>query len=158
MKSTRRSWQIAGILIALLVGMALAAEEHELTTVELETASTEYEGPESLAEQVRYSEPFSAAGGVRVEVEAKDAEVYVSLVDSEEQVRELSAWVSDRETLSFGRVPEQSYRLRVAARSRHDHPLRVRALTGGFSPTLLAIAVFLLLVPPLSWTLRRNLR
>lgn len=152
------AWRVAAILLALLVGMALAADERELIAVELESTSTEWEGPESLADQVRYSEPFEAGGVVRVELEGRDADVTVSLVDSEQQVREIAVWVHRRETASFGRVPDERYRLRVAARSRDDHPLVVRALTGGFSPTLLAIAVLLLLAPPLGWTLRRKLR
>ena len=155
---TRRNVYVAGVLLAFLVGTALASEEHELVVVELESTDVPFEGPESLAEQIRYSEPFAASGGVHVEITGKDADVHVSLIDSEQSVREARAWVSERETLSFGRVPEERYRLRVTAHSSHDRPLRVRALTGGFSPLLLAIAVFSLLLPPLGWTLRRHLR
>ena len=151
----KRAWQVAAILLAFLVGGVLASEEHELAVVELD-ATGAYEGPESLADQVRYSDAFTVEGGVHVEVQARDAEVHVSLVDSKQHVREARAWVDERERLSFGRVPSERYRLRVTARSAR--PLRVRALTGGFSPTLLAIAVFLVLLPPLYWTLRRNLR
>lgn len=154
----KRTWQVAAVLVAFLIGSVLASKERELVVVELDAADTPYEEPESLAERVRYSEPFAAEGGVRVEVRADDADVHVSLVDSEERVREARVWVDEKETLSFGRVPSERYRLRVTAHSSRAGPVRVRTFTGGFSPMLLAIALFLLLVVPLSWTLRRNLR
>lgn len=151
----KRSWQVAALLLAFLIGSALASEERELVRVELEPSDA-YEGPESLAEHVRYSEPFDAGGGVRVNVHARAADVLVSLVDEHDEVREARAWVDSRETLSFGRVPEGRYRLRLVARS--SDLVHAHAVSGGFSPGLLALAVLLVLVPPLSWTLRRNLR
>ena len=153
--SARRLWAVAALCLAFLGGTVLAAEEHELVSVELAPAEP-YDGPESLAHLIRYSEPFAVEGGIRVEVIAREADVHVALVDSSDGVREAQAWVRERERLSFGRVPHDEYRLRITASS--GSAVRARALTGGFSPVLLAIAVLALLSPPLFWTLRRNLR
>ncbi len=152
-----RIWKVAAVLVAFLIGGALGAEEHELLNFQVQPTDRAYEGPESLAEQVRYSETFEADGGLRVEVQAQRADVHLALVDGQDRVREAETWVRDRTVVGFGRVPESEYRLRVVARSSHG-PARFRVLSGGFSPTLLAIALFLLLAPPLGWTLRRNLR
>ena len=166
----KRHAGVLALAFALLAGLgvvtALAPGARTLTTLEVEpTAQLPVSGGERLARAVRYSAPFTLGrrSTVRVALEGDHGGVLLSLVDEEEQVREIAVKPgAGVEATRFGAVEAGTHRLRVVAEPprppARPGPLWVRVSTGGRPWGLFGLAALLVLVPPLALALRSGRR
>ena len=149
-------------LLTLALGAVTFAQPgaRELTTLTAPTGAAAGVGGERLARAVRYAElQLPERSTLRVDIRGAHGGVLLSLVDDRDRVREVRV-TEDEAVGRFGAVEPGAYSLRVLAAPpeppQSGDSVTLRVTTGGRPWALFAVAVLLILAPPLVLAARKR--
>jgi hypothetical protein len=154
---------VASVLLTVLAVITWARPPtRELTSLTAPTSLAAAVGGERLAEAVRYADlRVNATGTLRVAVRGDHGGVLLSLVDADDQVREVQ--LEQGESIArFGAVEPGAYAIRALAAPPEPpatgDAVTIRVMTGGRPWALFGAAALLVGGPPivLLWRRRRT--